>query len=327
MKKLSAIVVSCLLSLSAAQSQTGEQYLQQQLRLANAGNYWAKYNLWDAYTRGKHGLAKDPVEASKWLPELVKGVYLAKFQPADGFNPGTPKEMFDKFNQYCHLLSGKDSLGAASFFRTKKQGDKLIGSFLTTTPDQFKTELEKNPNFKLLSMEKVTPEVFLAHESSRQESLGSAQPQTGETYVQQQLRLANAGNYWAKYNLWDAYSRGKHGVAKDPAEASKWLPELVKGVYLAKFQPADGFNPGTPKEMFDKFGQYCHLLSGKDSLGGASFFRTKKQGDKLIGSFLTTAPDQFKTELKKNPNLTLISVEKVTPEMFLAHEVSRQESL
>ena len=42
MKKLSVIVVSCLLSLGFAQAQTGEQYLQQQLELAKAGNYWAK---------------------------------------------------------------------------------------------------------------------------------------------------------------------------------------------------------------------------------------------------------------------------------------------
>jgi hypothetical protein len=171
MKKLSVIVVSCLLSLGFAQAQSGEQYLQQQLNLAKAGNYWAKYNLWDAYSRGKHGVAKNAAEANKWLPELVKGVSLAKFEPAQGFSPRTPKEMFDKFNEYCRLRSGKDSVGGASFFRTKKQGDKLIGSFLTASPDEFKTQLAKNPNLKLISMEKVTTEMFLAHEAARQESL------------------------------------------------------------------------------------------------------------------------------------------------------------
>lgn len=171
MKKLSLIVVSCLLSLGFAQAQTGEQYVQQQLNLAKDGNYWAKYNLWDAYSRGKHGVAKNSAEADKWLPELVMDVYLAKFEPASGFNPRTPKETLDKFNEFCRLRSGKDSLGGASFFRTRKQGDKLIGSFLTVTPDQFKAELEKNPNFKLISMEKVTPKMFLAHEAARQETL------------------------------------------------------------------------------------------------------------------------------------------------------------
>ena len=171
MKKLSLLIVACLLSLGFAHAQTGEQYVQQQLNLANDGNFWAKYNIWDAYYRGKHGVAKNPAEADKWLPQLLNDVYLAKFEPVGGFNPRTPKEALDKFNEVCRLHSGKDSLGAASFFRTRKQGDKLIASFLTAFPDQFKAELEKNPHFKLISIEKVTPKTFLAHEAARQESL------------------------------------------------------------------------------------------------------------------------------------------------------------
>lgn len=171
MKKLSAIVIACLLTLGSAHAQTGEAYVEQQLKLAKAGNYWAKYSLWDAYARGKHGVAKDAAEAGKWLPELVKDVYLAKFEPAGGFNPRTPKEMLDKFGEYSRLRSGKDTLGGASFFRTKKQGEKLIGSFLTAVPEEFKAAIAKNPSLKLISIEKVTPEVFLAHEASKQESL------------------------------------------------------------------------------------------------------------------------------------------------------------
>jgi hypothetical protein len=171
MKQLSIIMVSCLLSLGSAQAQTGEEYLQQQLKRAKAGNYWAKYNLWDAYSRGTHGVAKNPAEADKWLPELVKGVYLAKFEPADGFNPKTSKEMLDKFNESCHVPSPKDSVGGANVFRTKRQGGKLVGSFLTASPDEFKAELEKCPSLKLISIEKVTPKMFLAHEAARQESL------------------------------------------------------------------------------------------------------------------------------------------------------------
>jgi len=157
--------------------------------------------------------------------------------------------------------------------------------------------------------------------------LNNIQPQTGEQYLQQQLKLAQAGNYWAKFNLWEAFSQGKHEVAKNPAEADKWLSELVKGAYLAKIEPVNGFNPKTPKEMLDQFNEHCQLRSGRDSLGGASFFRTTKQDDKLIGSFLTASPDEFKTAMEQNPNLKLISMEKVTPEMFLTHEASSQESL
>jgi tetratricopeptide (TPR) repeat protein len=149
----------------------------------------------------------------------------------------------------------------------------------------------------------------------------------GEDYISQQLKLAQAGNYWAEFNLWEAYSQGKHEVAQNPAEAGKWLSELVQGAYLAKFEPVNGFNPKTPKEMLDQFSEHCQLYSGRDSLGGASFFRTTKQGNKLIGSFLTATPDEFKAALEKNPNLKLISMEKVTPEMFLEHEATQQESL
>jgi cyclic lactone autoinducer peptide len=161
-----------------------------------------------------------------------------------------------------------------------------------------------------------------------------------EPFLQQQLKLANAGNYWAKFKLWQAFSQGevpvfdlhghrtgKHEATKDPAEAGKWLAELVKGAYLAKFEPVNGFNPKTPKEMLDQFNEHCELHSGKDSLGGASFFRTTKQGEKLIGSFLTSTPDEFKKAIEQNPNFRLISIEVVTPEMFLSHEAARQESL
>ena len=154
-----------------SQSPAGQQYLQQQLKLAQTGNYWAKFDLWESFSKGEHELVKNPAEAGKWLPELVKGVFLAKFEPVDGFNPETAEQMFDQFNEYCSLRSGTDSLGGASFFRTTKRGDKLVGSFLTTTPDEFKAELRKNPKLKLISMEKVTPEMFLTHVASSQESL------------------------------------------------------------------------------------------------------------------------------------------------------------
>ena len=116
-------------------------------------------------------------------------------------------------------------------------------------------------------------------------------------------------------------------MATNSAEAGKWLSELVKGAYLAKFEPVNGFAPKTPEEMLNQFNAHCQLQSGKDTLGGASFFRTTKQGDKLIGSFLTAKPDEFKAAIEMNSNLKLISIEKVTPEMFLQYEASSQESL
>jgi RNA polymerase sigma-70 factor (ECF subfamily) len=151
--------------------------------------------------------------------------------------------------------------------------------------------------------------------------------ETGNQYLHEQLKLAQADNYWAKFNLWEAYSQGQHDVPQNPAEAEKWLAELAKGAYLATFKPVNGFNPKNPGEMLAQFNEHCHLFSGQDKLGGASFFRTTKQDDKLIGSFLTETPDEFKSAIEQNHDLELISIEKVTPAMFLKHEASPQESL
>jgi RNA polymerase sigma-70 factor (ECF subfamily) len=160
-----------------------------------------------------------------------------------------------------------------------------------------------------------------------QKFLSGLQPQTGQRYLDQQLKLASTGDYWARFNVWEALSKGKHEVTVNSAEADKWLEELVKGAYLAEFEPVGAFNPKTPGEMLDRFHERCQLRSGKTSLGGASFFRTTKQGDKLIGSFLTELPDEFRKAIEQSQDLKLISIEALTPEMFEAHESSRQESL
>jgi hypothetical protein len=149
----------------------------------------------------------------------------------------------------------------------------------------------------------------------------------GVDYIGQQTKSAEAGNYWAKFNLWEAFARGKHEVTKNSAKADQWLAELIKGTYLAKFEPVNGFNPTTPQAMLDQFSKQCGLFSGKESLGGASFFRTTQQDGKLIGSFLTELPDEFKTAVEKSSNFKLISIQKVTPEMFENYEALPQESL
>jgi hypothetical protein len=171
MKTLVAILVCLLFSLGHTPAQTGEAYLQQQLAAANQGNYWAKYNLWDSYYRGKNGVAKNLDEANKWLPQLVEGVSVVRFEPAQDFNPANPKEFLTKFNEYSRLRSAKDKIGAASFFRTTKKGGKLVASFLTDSPDKLKADIQKNPSLKFVSVEKMTPEAFLAYEKSKQESL------------------------------------------------------------------------------------------------------------------------------------------------------------
>jgi hypothetical protein len=116
-------------------------------------------------------------------------------------------------------------------------------------------------------------------------------------------------------------------MTTNSADAGKWLSELVKGAYLAKFEPANGFNPTKAEQMFNEFDTHCGLHSTRDGLGGASFFRTTKQDGRLIGSFITATPDEFKAAVGQDPNLKLISIEPATPETFLTHEASEQESL
>ena len=41
--------------------------------------------------------------------------------------------------------------------------------------------------------------------------------------LEQKLKMAEAGNQWAVYDLWDAYYRGHHGISPDPAQAASTL--------------------------------------------------------------------------------------------------------
>ena len=56
-------------------------------------------------------------------------------------------------------------------------------------------------------------------------------------------------------------------------------------------------------------------------------FRTTNQNGKLVGSFLTEFPDKFEAAVKNSSSFSLISIEKVTPEMFVSHEAAPQESM
>jgi hypothetical protein len=139
---------------------------------------------------------------------------------------------------------------------------------------------------------------------------------------------ADAGNYFAKYELWAVYQKGAEGVAKNPENADKILREYIKGVYLAKFQPVNGFAPTTPEEFLANCNAHSSLRSAPQGrIGGASFFRTTAKDGVLIGSFLTENPDEMRKDIEANPSLKLISIEKLTPAMFISYEASPQESL
>jgi len=88
-----------------------------------------------------------------------------RFEPVGDFSPKTPGEFLSKI----HIYSGQH--GEIGYFRTKKQGDKLVGSFLAYDGDQLKSALAKVPVLKVTSVEKLTQEELLDYEKSPQESL------------------------------------------------------------------------------------------------------------------------------------------------------------
>jgi len=273
----------------------------------NDGNFWKTFNKWESLIKSE--TPKDQEKAGQIVAQLIKGVYLVKFGPAEGFNPQTPGEFLQAFSKTSSLKSAKDRLGGASFFRTKRENNKLTASFLTEQPDQMKQDIEKNSQLVFISSEEITPEKFIAYVKSPQESLRSA------------------ANYWQKFNEWEALMKGKNGMPKDEAKAGQILPQLIKGVYLVKFAPAEGFNPQTPSEYLQTFNKTSSLKSSNDGVGGASFFRTKRENNKLTASFLTEQPDKMRQDIEKNQQLKFVSMEEVTPEKFIVYVKSPQESL
>ena len=69
------------------------------------------------------------------------------------------------------VQSDNNRIGVAGFFRTKKEGDKLVASFLTNEPDKLQAYIENNPDLKFDSVEAMTPQSFIEYEKSIQESL------------------------------------------------------------------------------------------------------------------------------------------------------------
>ena len=137
----------------------------------------------------------------------------------------------------------------------------------------------------------------------------------------------SAANFWETYRRWEGFSKGKYGVKKDAKEAKKCLAELVQGAYVATFRPAGGFAPKTPQEFLAAFAGDPALKSEPTGLGGGSFFRTRAKEGTLIGAFLTAHPDATRKAIEATPSVELISIEKLTPEVFIRYEASPQESL
>jgi hypothetical protein len=214
--------------------------------------------------------AQDQTQAPAKMnePDAAKGVWVVRFEPVGDFSPKTPGDFLARIPVY----SGQH--GEIGYFRTRKQGDKLAGSFLAYDGDQLKAALNALPGIKVTSVEKLTQEQVADYEKSPQESL----------------------------------------IDFDHLDASK-------GVWAVRFEPVGDFSPRTPGEFLSRI----HVYSGQH--GEIGYFRTKKQGDKLAGSFLAYDADQLKAALAKIRDIKVTSVEKLTQEQLLEYEKSPQESL
>ena len=171
-----------------------------------------------------------------------------------------------------------------------------------------KAHIKNNPSLELLSVEKITPEMFTAYNATPQESLV---PAPGHSK-------------WRE--TWGKWTQISKSGSKE--EMDEFLQKSLVNVYLVKFKPVNGANPKTPQEYLSKFNESPVSKSELDSLlSRTGFFRTKVVDGYLVGSFLTEAPEEMKAHIKNNPSLELLSVEKITPEMFTAYNATRQESL
>jgi PEGA domain/HEAT repeats len=223
------------------------------------------------------------------------------------------------------------------YVRTDPPGAKVLvdGKELGHTPGLFPVEagvatiiLELKGHEKITKNMTIQANGITRIEIELKPQTPPEQPEQEETdAVKTLLRDATTGNYWSQYKLWAGYQKGADGIPKDPEKAKKWLGELVKDAYLATFRPIKGFAPKTPSEFLANFSEHSALRSESTGLGGASFFRTTNKDGVLFGSFLTAYPNEMRQAIANNPSLKLIAIEKVTPEMFVRHDASPQESL
>jgi len=145
---------------------------------AQAGDKGAQYHLWESYYKGAYNVKPDSVRAGKWLQRFVDGIYVVRFEAAEGFRPQNAHEYLGEIDRLTpEVTTYKNGLTMGCFFRTTKTGDKLTATFLTAQPDELTACIKKNPNLKFISVERMTPEKFVEYDNSPQESLDSTPEQ------------------------------------------------------------------------------------------------------------------------------------------------------
>lgn len=225
---------------------------------ATTNNWNQKYNEWKALRESKNGMPKDETKAGETLTQLIKGVYLVKFGPADGFNPQTPGEYIPVFFQTSSLRSmDKDGRLGVGFLRTKRENNKLTASFLTDKPEQMKQDIEKNPKLVFVSMEEMTPDKFIAYDKSVQESLRN-EPAQGITLGQFGKNLPAAERFRACEN---ASGAGFYWVDSTCARLWWASPGKMQWEFLGQLENAKPAPVGTYIPIANKSGGGLYILN------------------------------------------------------------------
>jgi len=199
---------------------------KQKLEMAQAGDKWAAYWLWDSYYRGKNRIKADPGKADKWLREFVQNLWVVRFEPLGDFPPASPEEFLEGLHHYAHAGSGKTAIGMSAFFRTTQQGGKLVGSYLSNYPDQLKASLAKVPGLKVTSVEKITAEEFIKYEQSPLESLDEASSESKKLPKGFKQKMGQDQEKYTPERLGDRYRHTHWAAVRKDQE--KYTPEQLR---------------------------------------------------------------------------------------------------
>ncbi len=180
----------------------------------------------------------------------------------------------------------------------RNEAKKLIKEIVTDYPNAIDSDQHKIAE---LALKLETPDQYIIPESDWQ-------------------KLARLNDVISYQNMTGPSSDNEN------EEKAKLTNALIKGAYLARFKPINGFDPVIARQILKRLGRYSKKLhSGPGKIGAASIFRTAVVNGMLEGTFVTTKPELFKAVIKKSPSFELVSVEKATPDDFIKHIKSKQE--
>ncbi|MCL2743178.1 MAG: PDZ domain-containing protein [Planctomycetaceae bacterium] len=187
-------------------------------------------------------LTKESFEAYEKTPQLsmppADGGYAAPeggfthllvYGPKGDFKPQGPRDFLNishpKYTEF-KVHNG--------YFRTRVENGKLIAYHLTTTPEEFKKLIESIPQFEYIKTERLTKEMFEAHEKTVQESL-PLPPSPRLLEIEKTDWFGKLNERQKQYVRWDenqfayVYGSEKYNVGDTRDEFEKrWLEELEK---------------------------------------------------------------------------------------------------